>query len=276
MKLNPNCPISEERIEKYESFIERINGLIEKSKLPLLYCVLLQASFELDENKDFFSTNSLKKFTGKLLSKFLNEGWAIIGCFERAAFLSNYHHTRAALELAACYHWVIYKDNKIEKRVKKYFEFKDLFLYQLYIEYNNKPDKEYLPFLNSVDANQINYWETKIAEWIKLYSPKDNNLLEIRNWHYCARIENILAEFPNTKLKMFYEEFSHATHFSPFSHSLGTDNTVLGLPINIDGDLSEINRPLTIYLDSFEFLLSWINKATAFNSKVKFPRDKSD
>ena len=81
-----------------------------------------------------------------------------------------------------------------------------------------------------------------------------------------------MDEFPDKKLKQFYEEFSHATHFSPFSHLLGTDNTIIGFPIKIDGDLSEINRPLTIYLNSLEFILDNIKKATSVNISVKFPR----
>lgn len=56
MKPNPNCPIPDTQLETYESFIARIKEPIKNSKLPDLYCVLLQGSFELDENKNFFST----------------------------------------------------------------------------------------------------------------------------------------------------------------------------------------------------------------------------
>ena len=272
MKLNPNCPVDEINKKKYESFIERIKEPMDNSKLPDLYCVLLQASFELDENKDFFSKNLLGRFTSKLISKTLSEGWAIIGCFERAAFLSNYHHTRAALELTASYHWVTYKKEKTENRIKKFFEFDELFLYQLYMKYKDSQKKEDNLFLEYFTKEKIEHLKSKIPFWIELYKPKDNNLLKISNWHYGALIENILSEFPDKRLEMFYDEFSHATHFSPLSHKLGTEDTVLGFPINLDYDLSELNKPIIIYLDSFEFLLSLVNNSISFNSKVKFPR----
>ena len=114
MKLNCNYPIADAFVEKHNAFIERIQEPINRSKLPQLYCVLLQASFELSANKSFFSQNDINKLTGELLSKYLNEGWAIIGCIECGAYLSNYHHTRASLELLACYHWVTYKSIKME------------------------------------------------------------------------------------------------------------------------------------------------------------------
>jgi len=271
ISLDSNCPISKDKIEKYESFIQKLDDPINKSYLPNLYCVLLQASFEVDENKEKFSIDNQSLFTGQLLSKFINEGWAIIGCFERAAFLSNYHHIRAALELIATYNWVFYKNNKIERRINKYFEFMDLFSYQLYLKYGDNKSSEYLPFFKNINIEKINSWKAKEEFWMKLYSLRNNDLSEIKNWHYPASIENILNEFSNKKLKMFYEEFSHGTHLSPYSHSLGTDDTILGLPIGIDGDLSDINRPLVIYLESFEFLLSCIEKVKSFNSKIKFP-----
>jgi len=272
MKLNSNCPLEEINQKKYESFIERIKGPINKSKLPDLYCVLLQASFELDENKDLFSNNLLGRFTSQLISKTLSEGWAIIGCYERAAFLSNYHHTRAALELIASYNWVTYKKDKTENRINKFFEFDNLFFYQLYLKYKDSQEKEDNLFLKYFTKAKIESLKSKIPIWIELYKPEGNNLLEVSNWHYAARIENILSEFPVRRLKMFYDEFSHATHFSPLSHKLGTENTVLGFPINLDKDLSEFNKPIIIYLDSYEILLSLVNKSTGFNSKVKFPR----
>ncbi|MBI3124992.1 MAG: hypothetical protein HYZ10_11370 [Ignavibacteriales bacterium] len=274
MKLNLNCPISKKQIEKYESFIERITGLIEKTKLPLLSCVLLQSSSELDENKDFFSKNSLKIFTGELLSKYLNEGWAMIGCYQQAAFLSSFHHTRASLELLAIYHWTVYKDNKIEKRVKKYFEFKELNLYNYYRKITNANVKDEHSLFSSVDENQVKVWEKKIDEWVKLFDVKDKDLSNVINWHHGCKIENMLSEFPNEKLKMFYTEISHATHFSPYSHSFGTVDSVLGLPINLDGDLTQINTPITIYLNSLEFLLNIIHHKIGFDSKVKFPKNK--
>jgi len=274
MKVDKNCPISEVRLAQYEKFIDKLKEPIKGSKLPDLYCVLLQASFELNENKNFFSTEYLKKFTGELLSKILNEGWAIIGCFERGAFLSNYHHTRAALELIAGYHWVTYKPNKIEKRVKKFFEFNELFLYQLYLKYKDSLDSDITQFQKYFTSDKINIWENKISDWLKLYKPKNNDILQILNWHHPARIENILSEYPNRKLKMFYGEFSLATHFSPFSHSLGTDDSVLGFPVYDNKDLSEFNKPLSIYLDSYMGLLEQVKTATGFNSNVKFPKYK--
>ena len=271
MKLNPNCLLSEEQIKRYDSFIEQIKNPINCSKLSDLYCVLLQTSFGLEENKNSFSINNVEKFSGEILSKLLNEGWAIIGCFEKAAFLSSFHHTRAALELIACYYWTTYKESKIQKRIEKYFEFKNLYLYQLFVKYGNSPDKDsILPLFNFTDE-QILCWKSRELEWKNLFKPVDDNLLKVKNWYYNTLIDHMLEEFPNKKLKLFYEEFSHATHFSPFSRFLGTSDTIIGLPINIEGDLSEINRPLTIYLDSLEFLLSWIEKSTRINIKVKFP-----
>lgn len=272
MKLNLNCPLSEKQIEKYESFIERIKGPIKDSKIPDLYCVLLQASFELSENVNFFSIKPLERFTGKIISKILNEGWAIIGCFERGAFLSNYHHTRAALELIASYYWVTYKKHKIEKRVKNFFEFDELFYYQLYLKYNESPDAANMPFLSYFTIERIELLKNKTSEWIDIYQPEGNDLLKILNWHHDACIDNILCAFPDKILKMFYDEFSHATHFSPLSHLLGTGDTVLGFSISLDGDLSELNKPLTIYLDYYEKFLSFVKNATGFDSKVKFPR----
>lgn len=274
MKLNPNINLTEEQLSKYDSFIERIKEPINKSKLPSLFAVLLQASFELDLNKNSFDFQLVNKFTGELYSKFLNEGWALIGCYEQAAFLSSFHHTRASLELLACYHWTVYKENKIEKRVKKYFEFKELNLYNYYIKHTDGNTKDEHSLISKVDENQINIWEKKIDEWVTLFNVKDKDLSKVVNWHHGCKIENMLSEFPDTRLKMFYDEISHATHFSPYSHSFGTDDTVLGLPINIDGDLTQINTPVVIYLDSLEFLLSIIHKTIGFDSKVKFPRDK--
>lgn len=272
MKPNPNCPISEEQLKKYESFIDKIKEPIENSKLPGLYCVLLQASFELDENKNCFVTSLLGKFTSKLISKILNEGWAIIGCYERGAFLANYHHTRAALELIASYHWITYKKQKTEKRIKKFFEFDELFLYQLYLKYKDSQDDDSKLLMKHFTNKQIELWKNKVSDWMELYEPEDNNLLKISNWHYKTRIENILSEFPDKRLKMFYDEFSHATHFSPLSNLLATGNTVLGFPINLDRDLSEFNKPLIVYLDGYELLLSFIKNAIDFDSKIKFPR----
>lgn len=270
MKLNSNCPLSEEQIAKYDTYIERLKDPIAKSKLPLLYCVLLQASFELEANKNLFEVQLLNIFTGELFSKFLNEGWAIIGCYERAAFLASFHHTRASLELLACYHWTIYKENKIRKRVQKYYEFKDLYLYNYYMKYAVKQTNDELSFI--VTEDQIKIWQNKVEKWKTLFNINDNDLTEVVNWHHGCTIENMLSEFPNNRIKMLYDETSHATHFSPYSHEFGTDDTVLGLPINMDGDLTQINKPVKIYLESLEFLLSMFSKSIGFDSKVKFPK----
>jgi|GEM_PF-1503556 len=272
MKLDRNCPVKKEQLEEYNSFLERIQNLIDETEVPNLICVLLQAGFEVRENKEFFSTSKLNIFTGELLSKAINEGWALIGCLERAAYLSVYHHTRSTLELTALYHWVTYKPDKIEKRIEKYFEYKELLHYQLYLRFAESKYKPLSDNLKSTSQEQLEKYKSKEDYWIKLFEPKDNNILKVRNWHNKTSIENILEEFPVEKLKLFYEEFSHATHFSPITQSLGTDDTILGLPVGEDGNKFEVNKHMTIYLDSLEPLMSFIQNATGFDSKIKFPR----
>lgn len=273
MQIDPKCPITEAKLLKYETYIQNIQTLINKSRIPDLYCVLLQSCFELDAKKNQFSGNNVGKFSSEILSKILNEGWAVIGCFERAAYLSSYHHIRATIESAACYYWVTHNKNKRLKRLEKYFEFEELYLYQLYLRFsssNENPSKE-ISLDITFPEERIENWKEKEDKWRKLYKPKDNDLLKVKFWHYDALIENILTEFPNKKLKHFYEEFSHATHFSPFTHSLGTGNTVIGFPISIDFDLTEVNRPITIYLETLEYLLNKLEYVTKINLKVKFP-----
>jgi len=133
MKLPDNCPIDVVLVEKYEAFIERLQEPIQRSRLPHLYCVLLQASYEVDHV--LFAKDRLHRFSGDLLSKMLNEGWGFIGCYERGAYLAAYHHARACIELLAEYHWAVFKKNKQERKIRRYFEFKELFRYNLYLDY---------------------------------------------------------------------------------------------------------------------------------------------
>lgn len=276
MRLPDNCPVDNELVKKYKAFIERLREPIQRSRLPHLYCVLLQASNEVDQNKVLLSKDRLHRFSGDLLSKMLNEGWGFIGCYERGAYLAAYHHARACIELLAGYHWAVFKKSKREKKVRRYFEFKELYLYNLFREYSSSAPEVDLESLPGFSQDRIVEWESKKDDWARLFKVEADELSSVRNWHHGASIENMLSTLPDDgRTKRTYDVFCHATHFSPHTHALGTGDTVLGLPIGMDGDVTKLNELTQICINVLLLLYKFIGETTDFDSKVKFPKEKS-
>ncbi len=273
MRLPDNCPVDDELVKKYEAFIERLQEPIQRSNLPHLYCVLLQASNEVDQNKLLFSKDNLHRFTGDLLSKMLNEGWGFIGCYERGAYLAAYHHARECIELLAGYHWAVFKKNKRDKKVRRYFEFEELYLYNIYQEYSSSAPEVDLESLPGFGQQRLAEWERKKDCWAKLFKIEVSELSSVQNWHHGASIENMLSTLPDDgRTKRIYDVFCHATHFSPHTHALGTDDTVLGLPVGSDGTVTMLNELSEICINMLLLLYKFIGESTDLDSNVKFAR----
>jgi len=268
MKLGDDSTITSKQIAEYEEFVNRIKLLIDKTEIPNLYNTLLEASFELRANNNYFSTEPLKRFTAALLSKTLIEGWAIIGCYERAANLSVYHHSRAVLELVAMYHWVTYNKSKINKRIEKYFEYDQLLRYQLYIRTIESDYGKIAKALRKFSPNEIEFLKSKVEYWKKIFNPPNGELLKIKCWYQGTLIQNMLDEFPDKRLTLFYEEFSHATHFSPLTHTSSTRDIFLEFQA-YNENLSEFNKHPIIFLDSLRILYDMIRNEIGFETKIK-------
>ena len=63
--------------------------------------------------------------------------------------------------------------------------------------------------------------------------------------------------------------------FRPTHTHVGTGDTVLGLPIGMDGDVTKLNELTQICINVLLLLYKFIGETTDFDSKVKFPKEKS-
>ena len=270
MQISSKCPISAEAIEWYNHHRSRTIAIIDDSKLPDLVCIVLQVYEECVENPDIFVGSKLNEFTGDIISKLISESWGLVGVLEHGAYASCFHQARSVIELVAQYNWVISKEDKREKRLNKYFAFKDLYEYQTMIK------AESSPALMASLKRKGNYrdpkeWSNELAGWAKLYGVKTEQLARVKGWLYPATIENTIESAPGgDDLNVLYDFFSRVTHVSSQTSKVAGPK-VIGLPGDDDQSRASVNDLAVNTCAVWGVILGLIQEFHGYNFKAKFP-----
>lgn len=231
--IPPGCPVPEEYVSKYDAYLDEVESALARSCLSNLACVLIQTMHAADAASDRFRQDDIGRFTGAMLLKLLNEGWALVGCLERAAYLAAHHHARACIELRAGYHWAVYRPGKRDKRIGRFYAFDEVRLYQMALRGIQPEAFDDLP-------SRLAAWEAREPEWKVLFGVDD--IEHVRNWHHGATIENMVSELPDgTFSTTVYAVLCNAVHFSPLTQKLTGGGGTLSLPVGPDGSLERLD-----------------------------------
>lgn len=267
MKFLSNCPLSDEVITEYKEFLEHSKKYSESTSVPHLQCVALSGSKELENNYSFFTESKRKKFTADLLASFLGECFALVAVLEKGILNSAYHHSRSVVELLVTYNWVFHKESKVDKKIDRYFAYREM---KKFIEYEKSQDENSTVPEPNLSEDKIDEWKKMTDYWSNLFDVEKDELKDTTSWHPKTSYVTMLDIFPpQDYLKRGYEYFSHMTHLSPMKSDFGFDS-IIGIPNN-DKRSEAIRILIKISLSASVNLYNLIEEKVGFNSKVKFP-----
>lgn len=286
-----DCPVPEDYVEKERQAVSIFQRVLQDSDLPTLHCFLLQLTFAADRRDDLFDESTEHRFVQEVLSKQISEVYGLIGCLERGAFVAAHHHARASIELAAGLSYVFSKPAKIEKRLRKYFEFDELARFNVYMSLR---DADRLGVIQDAEtdegaefAHRLEHWQGSVPEWVNLfgikvdadddpealYEAQAEALGRVRSWHHPANIENMLSGLGDVgNEKMIYGFMSHGTHLSPHTKYLA-GNTPIGLPLTEAGeiDFHLINRLVGVCLLGFKHAVLQVQGKLGIDFEIDWP-----
>lgn len=267
MRIPKNCPVDKSIIKKYQHYLQKTNKDLEKTIVPHLLCVTHVGSKELEDNSSFFKQNNRRRFTGTLLASLLGECYAFIADIENGVLNPAYHHVRSAMELEITYNWVFYKENKIDKKIERYIEYREL---RKFLEYEKSIESDsFIPKMN-FPQERISNWNEKKDYWAELFEVEKDKLAKINSWHPKTTYDTMLDIFPQgSKVKKAYDYLSHMTHLSPLKEDFGV-NAILGLSINEEPPI-KLHTLTNLIMNSLEILYGLIEKNIQFNSQIRFP-----
>jgi hypothetical protein len=170
----------------------------------------------------------------QVLSKMCQELMAFVWCLNGGSLHGCFHHLRSIMEITATanYFFAGGKAAKQQKRVKKYYEFKELSKYQLYHRLKIKLDdgkitqEEFDNECIIMPKDIESFTEERIQGWQDLWEPDSKDVLDIKNWHFPANIDN-LVDNAEPEYRSIYHNICHVVHVSPMGKGLAGQNLVL-------------------------------------------------
>ena len=270
MQISSKCPISDEALERYNRHRSRTLAIIDESKLPDLVCIILQVYEECLETPDIFAGSSLNEFTGDIVSKFISESWGLVGALEHGAYASCFHQARSVIELVSQYNWVVSKGGKREKRLNKYFAYKDLYEYQSMLKAESNPALMASLKRKGVYRDPLE-WRNELEEWAKLYGVKPEQLSKVKGWLHPATIENTIIAAPGgNDLQILYDFFSRVTHVSSQTIKVAGPK-VLGLPGDKEESVAAVDNLVINTCAVWGVMLGLVQEYHGHNFKARFP-----
>ncbi len=264
---------------------------LTQSDLPKVHCLLLQVTYAADTNPNLFDDTDLHRFAQEAISKQVSEVYGFIGCLEKGAFIAAHHHARASVEIAAGVAYMVSKPSKIEKRLRKYFEFDELSRFNAYHRLLTADRLGILEKVQNAEGvdfdSRLEAWRSSVADWINLYglNPEESEeadvrraneakaLAKVKGWHHPANIDNLISELdvPDS-MRETYAFLSHGTHLSPYTKHL-SGNTPIGLPLTEDSeiDFALLNRLIGVSMLGLKMTIHKIETKLEVDFNVDWP-----
>lgn len=304
MPLSPDCPVPADYAGKYDTVQEIFRRELPNTWVSRLECVLAQFGYAVERGQVRLDPGDIQhRFTMELLSKLVNEGYGLAGCLYNGAFLAAHHHARSSLELAAAYHHVFANRNKRQKKLSKFYEFKELDMFNMYqrLRRDDEAGRADRQILGTIEPERVAGWEARVSQWCELFSiklddaPEDlpdeerlasqkRALEKVGSWHHPATITGLFLELsqsrdaegqirdPESSLRGVYDVLCHATHFSPQTRNLAQGLNLIGLPLAGPGELDHrtINRLVGSALLGIERTIKFVEEFIGVNFAIDF------
>ena len=277
------CPVPAEYVAGWKGLYNIFQEELGATLLEELECVTLQFMYSIESKRVTVGDDQSGKFLKLMLAKISQELWGLIGSLRYASFYSSYHHARSVLELYAGLSYVYNKPSKTSKRLRKFFEFEDVYKLNMFnsLEAELKAGKiDQAEFESAIPISVENAEKLReqVDGWVKLYRPKDGDLAKIKHWHESA---SVLTLFESTgafeQLWHLYGFLSHGTHFSPFGYNLAGGYLLFGYPRTTEGIVVDaVDKPIKAALISVHLIDILLQEKLDMDMQLEFRTSPSE
>lgn len=178
-----------------------------RTSLPAIVRAYVRLMLVLDEKRvDIGVAGNKSGAASALLAKLAQEYGAFVSSLRAGSATGAVHHVRAVFEVAGAANYLDKKPKYVEK-----FNAYPAFARAAYILTSDDPERaRRIAGGGASDAVLF----ASIEQWRKLWKPDGGDLSKVQNWHYNARISDIIRKMGEGHW-LIYELICHGVHVSP-------------------------------------------------------------